>query len=176
MHTNETKDKFVELRAQGKSLCAIAAELNVSKRTLVDWNQQFRQQIRQLRAVELEALYDSILASRERELTWMAQFEERMVELQLKRGFAWLKDRDVLRYILLYRREIAQLRAEILAPLDEAPVAEPACPVPKLDPSLNGHSNGNSSPPVAPTLTPEARTKPPEWPPQSSAQPLVDPQ
>ncbi len=42
MHTNETKDRFIELRAQGLSLAKIASDLGVSKRTLVDWNHEFR--------------------------------------------------------------------------------------------------------------------------------------
>ena len=35
MHSTETKDKFVELRAAGKSFGDISEELNVSKRTLI---------------------------------------------------------------------------------------------------------------------------------------------
>src|SRR5437660_12617905 len=38
MQPNETKDKFVELRAQGWSPARITTEINVSKRRLINWN------------------------------------------------------------------------------------------------------------------------------------------
>ena len=37
MYTEEKIDKFIELRACGWSLGHIATDLDVSKRTLVDW-------------------------------------------------------------------------------------------------------------------------------------------
>jgi orotate phosphoribosyltransferase-like protein len=36
MHSNDTKDHFLELRAKGLSLARIAADIHVSQRTLVD--------------------------------------------------------------------------------------------------------------------------------------------
>jgi len=40
MHSNETKDQFVELRASGKSFGDIAEQLNVSKSTLHGWEDE----------------------------------------------------------------------------------------------------------------------------------------
>jgi len=60
---NETKARFVELRGQGLPLKRIADEIGVSKTTLVNWEQDFKEQIDNLRAMELEALYDKYLLS-----------------------------------------------------------------------------------------------------------------
>ena len=119
MHTNQTKDRFIELRAQGHSLAKIASDLGVSKRTLVDWNQQYYQEIRQLRALELEAVYDKILASREKELTWMGAIEEKLAATLAKRTFDWESNSDLMRFFLQYHREINQMRSQVLAPLEQ---------------------------------------------------------
>ena len=63
MKDNETKARFVELRGQGLPLKRIADEIGVSKTTLVNWEQDFKEQIDNLRAMELEALYDKYFLS-----------------------------------------------------------------------------------------------------------------
>jgi orotate phosphoribosyltransferase-like protein len=64
MKDQETIARFIALRAQGRTLSAIATELNVSKPTLVDWGRKFQFDIQNLRVVELEALAEKHLASR----------------------------------------------------------------------------------------------------------------
>src|SRR5262249_34512361 len=133
MHTNETKDRFIELRAQGHSLAKVALDLNVSKRTLVDWNHEFQKQIRQLRAIELEAVYAKILASREKELAWMLNIEAKMATSLIKRDFDFDKTATLLRFFLQYRRDISQMRSELMAPLEQAAQADPDQLVPTQD-------------------------------------------
>ena len=71
MHSTDTKSRYIELRAQGWSLARIAAHIGVAKRTLalVDWNPHSQEEIRILKALELEALHEKLLASHEAELT-----------------------------------------------------------------------------------------------------------
>src|SRR5262245_2586469 len=54
MHSHTIINQFIELRSQGLSLSRIAEQLNVSKRTLVDWNRAHQATIDSLRALELE--------------------------------------------------------------------------------------------------------------------------
>jgi transcriptional regulator with XRE-family HTH domain len=63
MKDNETKARFIELRGQGLPLKRIADEIGVSKTTLVNWEQDLKEQIDNLRAMELEALYDKYYLS-----------------------------------------------------------------------------------------------------------------
>jgi len=58
MKDMETKEKFIELRAQGWSLSKIAHKLNVSKQTLVQWSKELAEHIANLKAIELEALQE----------------------------------------------------------------------------------------------------------------------
>ncbi|HMJ65195.1 MAG TPA: hypothetical protein VK615_07570 [Candidatus Binatia bacterium] len=55
-HTEQTKLQFIELRAQEKTLEEISITLDVCKRTLIDWNREFADDIADLREVERESL------------------------------------------------------------------------------------------------------------------------
>jgi len=58
MKDQETKSKFVELRAKGWSFERIANELNLSKPTLINWGKELELDIRNLKAIELESLQE----------------------------------------------------------------------------------------------------------------------
>jgi len=53
---NETKNKFIELRGQGLSFDKIVKELGVSKGTLLKWEKELKQEISEVRFIELESM------------------------------------------------------------------------------------------------------------------------
>ena len=55
----ELKNKFVEMRARGLSIRSIARQLKLSPQTLSNWQAELEQEIARLKAIELEALYES---------------------------------------------------------------------------------------------------------------------
>ena len=59
----ETKARFIELRGRGLPLKRIADEIGVSKTTLVNWEQDLKEQIDNVRAMIIEALYDKYYLS-----------------------------------------------------------------------------------------------------------------
>ena len=59
----KTKERFIELRGQGLPLAKISAELDVSKPTLISWEWNFKEEIENVRAIELEAMYDKYYLS-----------------------------------------------------------------------------------------------------------------
>lgn len=63
MKDNETKARFIEMRGQGLPLAMISAEINVSKPTLISWERDFKEEIENVRAIELEAMYDKYYLS-----------------------------------------------------------------------------------------------------------------
>jgi len=83
----ETKQRFLELRAQGKSLRTVADELSVGRQTLVRWEREHKEQIENLKAMELDALLER------HRLTVQAQIERYGVEL--KRVTEELQKRDL---------------------------------------------------------------------------------
>lgn len=60
---SELVARFIELRGQGWSFARIAAELQVSKPTLINWSRQHQHAIRNLRAIEGEALAEALQVS-----------------------------------------------------------------------------------------------------------------
>src|SRR5437660_4223812 len=83
MKDHETQQRFVELRSQGWSFNRIAAELNVSKSTLINWSRKFRFELQNLRAVELEALREKLIDTTEKRAQELAN-QLRMVEFELQ--------------------------------------------------------------------------------------------
>lgn len=129
MHATDTKSRFIELRAKGWSLARIAAHLDVAKRTLVDWNQHAQAEIRALKAVELEALQEKLLASHEAELTQLTAHLQR-VETELAG-----RTLEIVSTEHLYR-----LAAQLRQQLQHARV-RPALPGEADDPSAASVSN-----------------------------------
>jgi|SRR6516162_4888198 len=64
MNDSETIARFIFLRSQGWSFNRIAAELNVSKPTLIKWSRQHQFDIANLRATETEALAERVFRHR----------------------------------------------------------------------------------------------------------------
>ena len=58
MKDQETKEKFVELRAKGLSFDRIAQELETSKQTLINWSKELENEIGNMKKIELEALQE----------------------------------------------------------------------------------------------------------------------
>src|SRR3954469_24055823 len=111
MHPQATINQFIDLRSQGFSLARIADQLGVSKRTLIDWNREHQADITALRALELEAFHEKILASHEQELSRLAACQSKIDEELAKRSLETLPTDKLLRLSLLLRREIRNLCA-----------------------------------------------------------------
>jgi hypothetical protein len=63
MHSPETVQRFIELRAQGWTYARLMVELNVTKPTFIAWSRKYQFEIQNLYAIELEALREKWLAS-----------------------------------------------------------------------------------------------------------------
>jgi len=79
MESTNTKEKFIELRAQGYSFDKIAKELGKAKQTLVDWSRELQEEIANRKALELEALYEKYYLLKEHRLK---SFGETLSKLQ----------------------------------------------------------------------------------------------
>lgn len=87
MHDDKTVQRFIDLRAQGWSYARLAAELDVSRPTLIAWGRKHQFQIQNLKTVELEALAEK----------WLASVTDRVCSLggQLKQVEAELAQRNL---------------------------------------------------------------------------------
>src|SRR5437867_6646283 len=109
MHIEQTQDKFVELRAQGWTLGHIATELNVSKRTLVDWNRHFAADIECMRALEKEALQEKFVASREEDLNRLTRLQKDVQDELANRCLKYIDTEKLFRLSVELRQQIQQI-------------------------------------------------------------------
>jgi len=120
MYSNETKNQFVELRAQGLSLDAISSQLSVPKTTLGRWHHESLEQIQRLRALQWHLLEDQIGQRLEDTLGHIAQRIRKWDAKLDGQLTVYQKPGDSIRVIRESRREYLQLRALLLAPLQPA--------------------------------------------------------
>ena len=125
MHPTDTKSRFLELRAQGWSLARIAAHLEVAKRTLVDWNQNSQTELRVLKAVELEALQEKLLASHEAELTQLTAHLRRIEQELVGRHLEIVSTENLYRLAEQLRRQIKNTRLDPALPGETKPPQTP---------------------------------------------------
>ncbi|MDD3710629.1 MAG: helix-turn-helix domain-containing protein [Methanothrix sp.] len=64
----ETRDRFVELRAEGHTLTKIVEELDISYNTACTWNRDYTERIKAARAIKLEELLDRYLMAKEQKI------------------------------------------------------------------------------------------------------------
>ncbi|HSU55381.1 MAG TPA: hypothetical protein VLT36_15100 [Candidatus Dormibacteraeota bacterium] len=111
-------ERFIDLRAQGWPFARIATELNVSKPTLINWSRLHQHRIRNLHALEMEALAEHHKLSRRHCLESLAEDERRLRDELANRD---LKDIPTARLLLL----LAAVRKEANAINGPLPLAEP---------------------------------------------------
>src|SRR5687767_7277899 len=117
MHNHETKNQFIELRAQGLSLDAISAQLDVPRSTLGRWHHESIDQIQRLRALQWHLLEEQIGHRLEDSLQRIAQRIRKWEDDLDRRDPFRCQTVGVLRVIRDSRREYLQLRSILLAPL-----------------------------------------------------------
>ena len=73
MKDQETVNKFIELRSQGRSFTRIASDLGVAKSTLIEWSRKFRFEIHNRRAIAIEDLQDRTLGTVQHRVAGLAE-------------------------------------------------------------------------------------------------------
>lgn len=80
--------RFVELRGKGVSYLKICEELGVSERSLVRWSREFKREIGNQRALELERLREEYLLGREQRIRIAGSHLGKITEELLKRDLS----------------------------------------------------------------------------------------
>jgi antitoxin component of MazEF toxin-antitoxin module len=84
----EKQQRFIQLRAQGWSFARIAKELDTCKGMLITLSRKFQFEIQNQRAVELEALQEQLVATRESRARALAEQLQRVEQELQKRDFS----------------------------------------------------------------------------------------
>lgn len=126
MHPPETRQKFIEQRAQGWSLVRISTELGVARSPLIEWSRQLRFEIQNHRAIELDELRNRVLGSCQSRASVLAEKLSR-VESELRcRDLAEVPTRSLFALSLSLRRELENSLGDVTfaAPVKDIPNAE----------------------------------------------------
>lgn len=113
-YSTKEKEKFIELRAKGWSFDKIAKELNKAKQTLIDWSKELEEEIANLKALELEALYEKHFLLKEHRIKNFATTLKRLQEELISRD---LSDVPTDKLLDLYLKYNNQIDSEITEPI-----------------------------------------------------------
>jgi len=114
MELTETKERFIELRAKGYSFDRIAKELGKAKQTLIDWSKELQDEIANLKALELEALYESYYLLKENRLQTFGAMLTKIKEEIERRDLSDVPTDKLLDLLLKYN---SQVKEEIVEPI-----------------------------------------------------------
>jgi len=108
MELLETKQRFIELRAKSWSFDKIAKELGKAKQTLIDWSKELQDEIANLKALELEALYERYYLLKENRLQTFGAMLTKIKEEALKRDLSDVPTDKLLDLLLKYNSQIKE--------------------------------------------------------------------
>jgi transposase-like protein len=123
MENTEIQQRFVQLRAQGRTYSTIAQELGVCKRTLINWSHKFQYEINNQRAIELEALQEALVATREVRARALAAQLAAVEEEIKKRDLSQVSTSRLYSMADALRRQILRETGDIefTSPIEEIP-------------------------------------------------------
>ena len=105
----ELKERFVELRAEGRSYADIAATLGVSKPTLIAWGRELQKEVANARTLRLDALFEQYaIAKAKRIEVFGKRLEAILTELD-KRDLSDVATGQLLKLALDY---LSKMKAE----------------------------------------------------------------
>lgn len=112
MENHKTKEQFIQLRAQGVSYSNISKEIGKSKQTLIDWGKELEEEIRNLKAIELEAIYEKYFLLKEARLQSFGIITQRIRKEIESRDLSDIPTDKLLDMFLKYNSVIKQETTE----------------------------------------------------------------
>ena len=113
MELLQTKERFIELRAKGWSYDKIAKELGKAKQTLIDWGKELEDEIANLKALELEALYEKYYLLKESRIETFGELVKKLKDEVMSRDLSEVPTDKLLELLLKYEN---QLKDEVIEP------------------------------------------------------------
>jgi len=106
METVKVKQRFIELRAKGYSYDKIAKELGKAKQTLIDWGTELQEEIANLKAMELEELYNKYFLLKEHRIQTFGELLEKIKKEVTTRNLSEVPTGKLLELLLKYEERI----------------------------------------------------------------------
>jgi hypothetical protein len=114
MELQEIKERFIDLRAKGYSFDKIAKELGKAKQTLIDWSKELKDEIANVKALELEALYEKYYLQKEAKIKSYGTILNKITTELESRDFSNV---NTWRLLEIYPLYLERLNNEIVEPV-----------------------------------------------------------
>lgn len=115
----KTKQKFIELRAEGWSFDRIAKDLNVHKSTLIEWSRELQEKVQNAVNANMEELYERLRLSRRHRLERFSAQLERMEKELASRDLSDLPTAKIFE-LMLRLDQVVEAEAQAPEYLSEA--------------------------------------------------------
>jgi transcriptional regulator with XRE-family HTH domain len=108
MKNVKTKQKFLELRAQGKSLRAIESEIGTNRGTLAKWEREYGDELRNLKAIEHDAMREKYFLTNQAQLELLGTQFTRLKEELEKRDLSDIPTPKLFELVLKYSTRLTE--------------------------------------------------------------------
>src|SRR5690349_18534300 len=106
MKTQNEKKRFIELRAKGLSYDKISKELEISKPTLIKWNDELKNEIANLRYFEFESIIAEYSLSKRNRLESFSIILSKALEALKERSFDEISVKDLVNIVFQMNQKI----------------------------------------------------------------------
>ncbi len=108
MKSLDIKEKFVELRAEGKSYNAIAVELEVSKQTLISWSKELSEEINNLKVVAIDTIQEKYIANKQARVEMFGEMLKKVREELGKRDLSCIPTNQLAEMLFKFSNNLRQ--------------------------------------------------------------------
>lgn len=102
MKNAREKERFIELRAEGLSYTVIAAELKVSKPTLIAWGKELQKEISNARTLRMDELFEKYAVAKSKRVEVFGKRLDAILTELDKRDLADMPTASLLAFALKY--------------------------------------------------------------------------
>ncbi len=110
MKNQQTKERFIELRAKGFSFERIAKELKVSKQTLINWSKELKIEVANLKAIELEALQEKYYLTKQKRIELFGEKLQAIKDELEKRDLSDIPTKRLFELLEKYSKNLQEER------------------------------------------------------------------
>jgi hypothetical protein len=108
MKGEQTIQKFLVLRAQGKSLRTIEKELGTNRGTLAKWQQEYSEELKNLRAIERDAMREKFSLTNQAQLELFGTQFTRLKEELERRDLSDIPTPKLFELVLKYSTRLTE--------------------------------------------------------------------
>lgn len=96
MKSQETKEKFIQLRAEGRSFDSIANELSTSKTTLIKWSREFDREINNAQYFASQSLIEQYKITKRERIKYITKELEKIYNALGQKDYNELSVKDLI--------------------------------------------------------------------------------